>query len=165
MTPVVDPDFKQPLEEMRACHACQRRQLDNLEALVGQITQEGCDPRSRAAAASLLRDFDNKQGAHCQDEQKELFPMLRVRALEFGRPDLLTTLRELELEHQVIRAAYAPLRAQLGDLVEGRSERLDIEKVGRYAWLCRRHMRAEEDLAVPFADPVECRPTSSPETR
>src|SRR4051812_5019583 len=56
---------------------------------------------------------------------------------------------QLKLDHEALETAYAPLREQLEAVAAGTSGRLDVEQVGRYAWLCRRHMAAEAALPTP----------------
>ncbi|MBV8033348.1 MAG: hemerythrin domain-containing protein [Betaproteobacteria bacterium] len=145
------PDFSRPLEAMRASHECLLAGLDELEDLVSRLSLEGADAQARKTAAAVMARFDGKEAMHEPDEDVDLFPLLHESAVRLGRGELLTALRELELEHAVMRDVYAPLREQLAALAEGRSARLDVERVARFAWLCRRHIGTEASVILPFA--------------
>ena len=88
---------------------------------------------------------------HHQDEEQDLFPLLRRYAGERGRGDVLAALDELAHEHRSMDDVYARIRARLDDVAEARSPRLDIEQVAHFAWLYRRHIMREEALAFGFA--------------
>jgi len=145
------PGFDEPLEMLYACHGRIQDQIATLEKLVPHLARAGCDDAAREAARAVLRYFDSAGAQHHQDEEQDLFPLLRRYAGERGRGDVLDALDELAHEHRSMDEVYARIRTRLDDVAEARSPRLDIEQVAHFAWLYRRHIMREEALAFGFA--------------
>ena len=145
------PGFDEPLEMLLACHGRIQDRIATLEKLVPHLARAGCDAAAQEAARSVLRYFDTAGANHHQDEEQDLFPLLRRHAGERGRADVPAALDDLAREHGTMNEVYARIRARLADIVEARSARLDIEQVAHFAWLYRRHMMREEALAFGFA--------------
>jgi pyridoxamine 5'-phosphate oxidase len=118
--------------------------------MIPHLESKGCDEEARAAAKAVLRYFDTSGTLHHQDEDDDLFPMLRQRAGAHGRPEVAATIEELEREHENMAAQWERLRDRLNAVVEGEA-RLDAEAVSRFAWLYRRHMQMESAAILPFA--------------
>jgi pyridoxamine 5'-phosphate oxidase len=144
------PSFDQPLEMLAACHERIEEKLAALEQLVPHLEKQGCDPDARAAAQAVLRYFDTSGVYHHQDEDQDLFPLLRTRAAAQGRVGIAAAIEELEREHDTMDAQWRRLRQRLLAVVEG-EPRLAAEDVTRFAWLYRRHMEKEAALVLPFA--------------
>jgi hemerythrin-like domain-containing protein len=134
---------------LQACHGRIEEQLEALEKLAQR-------PPASAAAAKAVLDYFNTSGAlHHQDEDQDLFPLLRRRAGALGRSEVAAAIEELEREHATMEAQWRRLRGQLNALAEGGEEpALDAEEVTRFAWLYRRHMDRESALVLPFAKDV-----------
>ena len=98
----------------------------------------------------MLRYFDTAGTLHHQDEDEDLFPLLRRRAAVEGRPEIAAAIEELEREHETMDAQWKRLRERLLAIAEGEA-RLDREEVARFAWLYRRHMDRESAAVLPFA--------------
>ena len=145
------PGFDQPLEMLYACHGRIEDRIATLEKLVPYLARAGCDAAAQEAARSVLRYFDRAGAQHHEDEEQDLFPLLRRHAGERGRGDVLAALDELAREHRAMDGVYARIRERLLDIVEARSPRLDIEQVAHFAWLYRRHITREEALVFGFA--------------
>lgn len=145
------PGFDEPLEMLHACHGRIQDQLATLEKLVPHLARAGCDEQARAAARAVMRYFDLAGAQHHQDEEEDLFPLLRRYAKERGRDDVRTTLDELSRDHRTMDEVYGRIRARLVDVAEARSPRLDIEEVAHFAWVYRRHIMREEAAAFGFA--------------
>lgn len=150
MTQESGPSFDQPLEMLAACHERIEEKLAVLEGLAPHLEKSGCDAEARAAALSVLRYFDTAGVYHHQDEDADLFPLLRVRAAARGRPEIAAAIDELEREHETMDAQWRRLRQRLLAVTEG-EPRLAIEEVTRFAWLYRRHMEREGAAVLPFA--------------
>ena len=144
------PGFDEPLEMLAACHERIEEQLATLERLVRHLETRGCDADARAAAQAVLRYFDTAGALHHQDEDEDLFPLLRSHAVRRERPEVAGALDELEREHATMHAQWTRLRTRLLAITEGEA-RIDPEDVARFAWLYRRHMERETAAVLPFA--------------
>jgi hemerythrin-like domain-containing protein len=144
------PDFDEPLEMLSACHESIETQLSALERLVEHLAKHGCDFEARSAAQGLLRYFDTSGALHHQDEDQDLFPLLRVSAARLGHPEVAAAIDELEREHATMDRQWKRLRKELGAVATGEG-RLDVEDVVRFAWLYRRHIDRESAAVLPFA--------------
>ena len=144
------PSFDEPLEMLAACHERIEEKLALLERLAPHLETKGCDAEAKSAAQSVLRYFDTSGVFHHQDEDDDLFPLLRVRAAARGRPEIAAAIEELEREHETMDSQWRRLRQRLLAIAEG-EPRLDREEVARFAWLYRRHMDRETAAVLPFA--------------
>jgi len=153
------PSWDEPLEMLEACHERMHAQLATLERLAPHLETKGCDAEAKSAAQAVLRYFDTSGAMHHQDEDQDLFPLLRARAAEQARADVAAAIDELVREHETMDAQWKRLRERLLDIVAG-EPRLDAEEVARFAWLYRRHMDRESTKVLPFArhtlDPATC---------
>lgn len=148
------PGFDQPLEMLAACHERIEAQLATLERMVEQVAVRGCDAAAQAAARGVLRYFDTSGVYHHQDEDEDLFPLLRARAAALGRIEVAAAIDELEREHATMDAQWRRLRETLSAIAVLRDVQVDAEQVARFAWLYRRHMERETMLVLPFANEV-----------
>jgi hemerythrin-like domain-containing protein len=144
------PSFDEPLEMLAACHERIEAQLGTLERLGPHLAQRGCDAEARAAAQAVLRYFDTAGMLHHEDEDRDLFPLLRRRAAAQGRAAIAAAVEELEREHGTIESQWHRLRRRLLAIGEGEA-RLDPEEIARFAWLQRRHIDRESSALLPFA--------------
>jgi pyridoxamine 5'-phosphate oxidase len=144
------PGWDEPLEMLEACHERIHSQLGTLERLAPHLETKGCDAEAKSAAQAVLRYFDTSGAMHHQDEDQDLFPVLRTRAAAQARPDITTAIDELMREHETMDAQWKRLRERLHAIVAG-APRLDLEEVARFAWLYRRHMDREATAVLPFA--------------
>lgn len=146
----VAPGFDEPLEMLSACHQRIEDQLATLERMVPHLEKHGCDGEARSAAQAVLRYFNTAGVLHHQDEDEDLFPLLRVHAATRERPEVAAALDELEREHATMHAQWERLSQRLEAIVRG-EPRIDPEEVARFAWLYRRHMDREGAAVLPFA--------------
>jgi len=144
------PSFDEPLEMLAACHERIEAQLCILERLGAHLETKGCDAEARSAAQAVLRYFDTGGALHHQDEDGDLFPLLRARAAAQGRVEIAAAVEELEREHETMDAQWCRLRQRLLAIAEGEA-RLDPEEVASFAWLYRRHLDRESVALIPFA--------------
>lgn len=147
------PSFDQPLEMLAACHERIAAQLATLERLGPHLEQHGCDAEAKAAARGVLRYFATAGRLHHQDEDHDLFPLLRGRAAAAARPEVAAAIDELEREHETMEGQWLRLRERLEAIAAGEA-RLPAEDVARFAWLYRRHMDREATAVLPFARQV-----------
>lgn len=144
------PSFDEPLEMLAACHERIEAQLATLERLGPHLEKTGCDAEAKAAAQAVLRYFDSAGKLHHQDEDEDLFPLLRARASVLGRPEVSAAIDELQREHETMDGQWTRLSERLRAIAGGEA-RLDAEEVARFAWLYRRHMDSEATAVLPFA--------------
>lgn len=135
------PSLGEPLEMLVACHERIEAQLYTLERMVPHLQTKGCDSEAQAAVQAVLRYFDTSGALHHQDEDEDLFPLLRVRAAAQGRREIAAAIDELEREHETMAGQWNRLRERLRA----------IAAVARFAWLYRRHMDREGAAVLPFA--------------
>jgi hemerythrin-like domain-containing protein len=148
--PLKEPSIDEPLEMLAACHERIESQLAKLERLVIHVAEKGADTEARTAAQAVAQYFDTSGALHHEDEDRDLFPLLRVRAAREGRAAIAAAIDELEREHATMESQWRRLRERLETLAEG-EPRLDAEEVARFAWLYRRHMDRERAAVLPFA--------------
>jgi len=144
------PTFDQPLEMLEACHERIQAQLATLERLGPHLETNGCDAEAKSTAHAVLRYFDGAGAFHHEDEEQDLFPVLRVKAAALGRQDVLAAIEELAQEHETVDAQWQRMRERLQAVAAG-EPRLAAEDVARFAWLYRRHMDREATAVLPFA--------------
>lgn len=128
------PGFDQPLEMLQACHGRIEERLQTLERLAEHAATRGPDANAQSAAKDVLRYFDTSGAQHHQDEDEDLFPLLRKRAAASGRNEVAAAVDELEREHAMERESLLVLpfakealtpdeRAQLGKRMAARRAR------------------------------------------
>jgi hemerythrin-like domain-containing protein len=147
------PGFDEPLEMLSACHGRIEDKLATLERLVPHLAEKGNDSDARAAARAVMRYFDTAGRLHHEDEDKDLFPLLRRRAAEQGRGEIAGVIDELGREHETMLAQWQRLSASLTAVAAGRGG-LDSEQAAQFARLYRRHMAKETSAVLAFAAQV-----------
>jgi hemerythrin-like domain-containing protein len=143
--------FDEPVEMLEACHERIEAQLATLDRLPEYLERHGADAVARDAARAVMRYFDTAAVHHHEDEDRDLFPLLRAAAARARRHEIAAALYELEREHESMTGLYRRLRVQLESLAAGTVPALDGEDLARFARLYRRHMRTEAHLVLPFA--------------
>ena len=141
--------FEEPLQALEECHGQIEERLAMLERLA-RVESRRWDDEARSAAQDVLDYFDGSGALHAQDEDHDLFPLLRVRAAAHGRAEIAAVIDELEREHASLDALWQRLRQSLAGIAGG-ERRLDRGEVERFAWLYRRHMENEAAAVLPFA--------------
>lgn len=144
------PGFDEPLEMLQACHGRIEERLGTLERLAEHVAAQGSDATAQSAAKDVLRYFDTSGALHHQDEDEDLFPLLRKLAASQGRSEIAAAIDELEREHATMHGLWNALRKRLERVLLGEA-RLDVEDVARFCWLYRRHMDRETAAVLPFA--------------
>lgn len=150
--PMVDPVdaalLSDPLEFMRAEHY---RQLAVLN-LVDHLARARSSATSRRrVAAAVLDFFRHDLAAHVEDEERELFPLLRAR--HGANVELVAILDQLCMEHEADERAASSLFAMLRDLAErpGATPRPAFRvAASAFALAQRRHLAWENAVFVPL---------------
>ncbi len=89
MLPSPAPGFDDPLAMLAACHERILRQCETLEKLAAHLRSAGLTPEARVAASEVHRYFTTAGRHHHQDEEQDLFPLLRSDASLAGLIDAL----------------------------------------------------------------------------
>ena len=141
-------DFAYPIEFVLADHDRQRVQFAALERLANDLDA----PDARAIAAAILEFLETKLPLHVQDEERDLFPLLRRRAEPDDGFDVLLGL--LQDEHAVNEEYYrdvlGPLRTMAGGGKPARPEAFAAQ-ARAFSIFERRHLAWENDAILPLA--------------
>ncbi|AXK39127.1 hemerythrin domain-containing protein [Crenobacter cavernae] len=140
------PSFDEPLEMLAACHDKLRRFCKMLTALPEHLKMHGADENAIDAARAILRYFDHAGPHHHQDEEDELFPLLRERD-----PGAAEALIRLHREHEVFVEQWQALRPALERVASGEAAELPAELVASYVGDYRAHIAFEEEWLFPLA--------------
>jgi hemerythrin-like domain-containing protein len=141
ITPVDPALLNRPIDYLHAVHLCERE----LCALLERIAARGHARTDEIAAARGFLSGDLP--AHLEDEEQDLFPLLRLRCEAEDEIDRL--LDRLQDDH---RHARPDARAVL-DILRAPS-RLSPRATGvlrRFADHARRHLILENAILIPFA--------------
>lgn len=144
------PSFEHPLEMLHACHGKILQQCDTLEKLSAYLDEHNCNEAAQQAAQGILRYFDTAGKFHHQDEELDLFPVLRVKA-EPDRLKIDALLNRLLSEHIEMMSAWDELRIALLDIAGGRNTLLPKPMLYRFIDIHRSHIACEESELLPWA--------------
>jgi hemerythrin-like domain-containing protein len=148
------PGFDDPLGLLRACHERITERLDILERLPGHLSANGPDAGARSAAQRILQYFDRAAPHHHEDEEQDLFPMLRAALRREGAdPRLSGWLDRLSAEHRDLERGWKDLRPRLVALAQGEGGGAlpDLACPGLID-AYRRHIALENDHLLPVAE-------------
>ena len=143
--------FDQPLELWLACHDRVRRMTGLLERLREHMANMGADDAARVTATSIRRYFDEAAPRHHEDEEVDLFPLLR-RLLPVKAPQRLAeveqALARLEADHASLGHVWQQLRPVLEAIERGESVQLDAAAVLTFADGYRGHCEVEDTIVA-----------------
>ena len=143
--------FDQPLELWLACHDRVRRMTSLLERLYEHLQEGGADDAAQVTAASIRRYFEEAAPRHHEDEEVDLFPLLR-RLLRQKAPEdeaaVLAALRRLESEHVELGKLWQKLRVTLLAIEACQPVTLDRALVQQFAAGYRQHCEIEDTLVA-----------------
>lgn len=146
------PDFDDPLGLLAACHGRIRERCATLVRLPAHLTARGADAAARTAAARILTYFETAAPHHHADEERDLFPLLRGRARDGGRDEIVRLIDGLAAEHAELDRAWCALRPRLEALRDGDPTPLtDASAVEPLIRLYERHMVREEEGVFAYA--------------
>lgn len=141
------PDFNTPLDMLHACHDRIMDQCTTLQKLIQHLPMHGCDDQAQQAAQKILHYFDTAGQHHHQDEEMDLFPLLRAAQ----NPDADKLMDQLLEEHQTMDAMWVNLRVQLLAIAEGKTADLDRKLVADFSLAYGRHVMFENMKLLPLA--------------
>lgn len=141
--------FDQPLQLWLACHDRVRRMASLLERLHEHMRGKGADDAAQVTAASIRRYFDEAAPRHHEDEEVDLFPLLRrllpARAPQ-DRAAVVAALDRLQAEHADLGRLWQQVRAVLVAIEAGQPASLDPDLVQRFASGYRAHCEIEDTV-------------------
>jgi hemerythrin-like domain-containing protein len=143
--------FDQPLQLWLACHDRVRRMTSLLERLHEHMQSGGADEAAQVTAASILRYFDEAAPRHHEDEEVDLFPLLR-RLLPAKAPAdeavVTAALHRLQGDHVELGKLWQELRVTLQAIAAGQPARLEPAFVQRFAAGYRQHCEVEDTVVA-----------------
>jgi hemerythrin-like domain-containing protein len=143
--------FDDPLEVMQGLHLRLEQRAALLDRLAEHVRHHGSDADARATAGHVMRCFDEDCPMHHDDEEVDLFPMLRAATPAAERARVEGLIAALVAQHRDMHAVYDALRPQLAAVVDGRLGAIDQALVDRLHSLCVAHVEHEEVELFPFA--------------
>ena len=143
------PSLDEPLEILEACHGRIEAQLETLFKLEKHIRTTGADTAAKEAAQRLLNYFDVAGVHHHEDEEQDLFPILR-RIAHQDAP-LQRLIDQLLIEHQHLACLWAEQRPQLLAVLSGNPEALLPQTIAPLSEAYRAHIAQENTLLLPAA--------------
>ncbi|MFY9326629.1 MAG: hemerythrin domain-containing protein [Georgfuchsia sp.] len=143
------PSLDEPLEILEACHGRIEQQLQTLARLLDHLPQHGADAQAQQAATAVLRYFNTAGNNHHADEEENLFPLLRLRAGNEPRTEVL--IAELLHDHEQMTAARTIVLAQLEGVASGDAKALLSADVEAMSAVYRTHIAHENTELLPLA--------------
>jgi iron-sulfur cluster repair protein YtfE (RIC family) len=144
-------NFRDPLGVMHAQHLRLQQRSALLVRLAEHVRHHGSDKDARVTAGHVMRCFDEDCPTHHDDEEKDLFPLLRAATPTEEEARLEILIAALLAQHHDVQAAYDALRPQLAAIADGRLAALDAALVDRLHTVCFEHVELEELELMPFA--------------
>lgn len=143
--------FDEPLELWLACHDRVRRMAGLLERLHEHLQLQGADDAAQVTAASIRRYFEEAAPRHHEDEEVDLFPLLRRLLPEKAPQDeatVVAALAQLEKDHVELGKLWQELRGRLLTIEAGQPTALAEDLVQRFAGGYRRHCEVEDSVVA-----------------
>jgi len=144
------PSFDDPIEMLHACHGRILSQCDTLRKLTIHLTRYGCDQQVQQAATNILRYFDTAGQFHHQDEEKDLFPTLRISA-NADKTYIDSLFVRLLKEHAEMFHAWIKLRPELFLLSQGVQVNLADSITENFIAKYTSHIAVEEEELLPLS--------------
>lgn len=145
------PDFSTPLELLHACHGRIQAQCATLLKLPGHLERHGADMQAQQAAGAILRYFMTAAPHHHEDEEADLFPLIRTHAEAAGNGRVTVLLDNLLAQHRDMEAAWRDLQPWLEALARGELQPYATERLEKFAGLYLAHIQHEEQGLLPYA--------------
>lgn len=141
--------FDQPLELWLACHDRVRRMTGLLERLREHLRTMGPDDAARVTATTIRRYFDEAAPRHHEDEEVDLFPLLRRLLPDRDparMPQVEAALARLEADHVSLGQVWQRVRPVLAAIERGEPATLDAKTVHEFANGYRGHCEVEDTV-------------------
>jgi len=141
------PGFDTPLDMLHACHERIMDQCATLQKLMSHLPMHGCDEQAQQAAQAIMRYFDTAGKFHHQDEEDDLFPLLRA----CNNDEANKLAERLVDEHLYLDEIWLVLRSKLQEVAEGKLKALDRMMIADFSLAYGRHVMLENTKLLPLA--------------
>lgn len=142
--------FDDPLGLLRDCHQRMESFCETLERLQVHVRAHGVDDEARAAIARILAYFNHAALHHHADEEVDLLPLLRLRAVTHEAQMAVTGwAARIDTDHRALAASWAKLRDELTALTDG--HRTGPSESAAFVAMTRAHYRFEDESVFPLA--------------
>lgn len=141
--------FDQPIEMWLACHQRVLRFAGLIKRLAVHVAAHGANEEAQVTATSIRRYFNEAAPRHHDDEELDLFPVLRERSSGAEDAEALAAIDQVEDDHLVMAGLWRTLDAALAAIASGDSIELDAQQCDRFESLYRRHIEVEEQIILP----------------
>jgi hemerythrin-like domain-containing protein len=138
--------FDDPVEMWLGCHQRVRRFAALLGRLKTHVETSGADEEAQMGAASIRRYFNEAAPRHHEDEEVDMFPLLRERGADAAT---LAVLDRIEAEHRGMATLWRELDDVLARISAGQQATLDAALVSSFAATYEAHIEAEETIVLP----------------
>ena len=139
-----------PFEALDRTHREMLLVLQQIDALVEHVAQNGCDEPARASAAEVHRFFAENARQHHADEERFIFPGL----LSGSDVELIQHVRHLEQDHGWLEEDWLELAPQIEAISRGYNW-YDLDMLRHampvFRQLYEEHIALEESLVYPAA--------------
>jgi hemerythrin-like domain-containing protein len=144
-----DAGEESPVGMWVAYHERGKRSARLLTHLKEHIARQECDEEAQQSAAAIRRHFNEAAPRHHEDEEVDLFPLLRERGP--GETEALAALDRVEDEHVTMADLWRRLDGSLARISagEGAGGTLDRALVACFAAMYDRHIEIEEHIVLP----------------
>lgn len=143
-----DAGFDAPVEMWLACHERVRRFAALIVRLEAHVAHVGADEEAQRSAASIRRYFNEAAPRHHEDEEVDLFPLLRERSGAEEQP-ALDALERIEAEHLAMAEVWRRIDGALARISAGDPARLDPQVIAQFASGYDQHIDIEENVVLP----------------
>jgi hemerythrin-like domain-containing protein len=147
LMPKPAPGFDDPLGLLHACHERILGHCDTLERLLPHLRRHGADQDAQLAASRILRYFKVGAPLHHEDEERDLFPVLRAHS-DFPAIQC-PVLEDLVVQHRELDKLWIQLEAALQVISTGAPASLPVQP---FVALTRAHIAVEEQEIFPLAE-------------
>ncbi len=145
--------FDEPLALWSACHLRVIRMVGLLERVREEMLVNGFDEALKITAASIRRYFNEAAARHHEDEEIDLFPLLRQRLDESAQTGaaerIAVAIDALRGEHASLATLWRTLDPELAAIERGEPADLDETTVVLFVSGYRRHCEIEESVIMP----------------
>lgn len=137
-----DAGYDDPVGMWLACHERVKRFAAMLGRLSTHLDANGADEEAQRAATSIRRYFNEAAPRHHEDEEEDLFPLLRERAADDS--EVHAAMDAIEAEHLELAGVWREVDSLLARVTAG--ERVEIPQAlaQRFASAYDRHIAVEE---------------------
>jgi hemerythrin-like domain-containing protein len=141
--------FDEPMAMLSACHDRMRRSLDLLGRICTRLEAGPVDAAVHAAAADVLRYFDQAAPHHHEDEEQHVFPRLLAGTQDAA---VRAAVLQLQEDHLWMEGHWRRLRTPLAALATGHEEGFgpeQVEAARTFVAVYGKHLQTEDTVVFP----------------